>query len=703
MVEYVHHDLLNSLERSDFIRFASEFVLAIEANIPTLESVTFLDPVLPQPADSSEENSDEKILREAIQQASNSVRPVILEGTLYLPFQVNDAIIIAELKGLDDYLLRKLGIDWLEDLQPRLLREFLLIKRAGIDSLTGLLSSLHLHDTLNAEGDKLSGVLVLLSVAPKGSDAFYVWKYQSRIVSLLKGFIAERFPVYYVGQSCFAIVCRHAEHNFASEFAPLLLNYFKREACPRVHVATFDLANIDRGNDSSLSISETIMKKAWVALHIASKRGPFAFCNASSLEKLTEHPLALPSEYLKRWVQKGARNSDDFSLLQFEGDDADLFDAIQNHVGSNDDSVMVDGSTYLLVKNTDRQKLTQIAKAILAEYALKSDKTISPNVGIAVYSPKEQSKAEMLLNCRKALCHAAFLDPGSVVICDAVSFNISGDIYYGDGDIIRAVREYKKGLELDSKDGNLLNSLGVCYAQMNKHKAAVHCFKEASKSSEDRFMALYNLGFEQQQQGENCAAIKTFTSALACEETDDQKTARKDISFQLAVLCCIEKRYKKGLALLQAWYENDPDGKCLKYLGELYAGLGDYKKAMKYLQLAMRYDEYDAEVLGLLGEIYLTENEGDDIALRFCEKSVELNPDSLSLKVRLAKAQTQCGDFATAEKSLQACLRNRRTRLAALKQKAILAREQGKSKAAARWQEKAKQFLVNNKCAGKKI
>ena len=40
----------------------------------------------------------------------------------------------------------------------------------------------------------------------------------------------------------------------------------------------------------------------------------------------------------------------------------------------------------------------------------------------------------------------------------------------------------------------------------------------------------------------------------------------------------------------------------------------------------MRFDEYDAEVLGLLGELYLSENEGDDIALRFCEKAVELNP-----------------------------------------------------------------------------
>jgi len=700
MLEYIHHDRFERLERNDFIRFSPEFILTVQANIPTLESVVFLDPILPQPADSSKESKDEKRLREAIQKAADSVLPVIVANVLYLPFKVEEGIVIAELKGLDGYLLRKVGNDWLEDLQPQLLREFLLIKRAGIDSLTGLLSSLHLYDTLNTASDNLSGTLVLLSVTPKISDTFYVRKYQNRAVSLLNSFIAERFPIYYMGQSCFAILCKDTEQNFSSAFAPLLLNYFKREACSRVHVAVLDLATVDCRNDNSLTASEVLMKKVWGALHIASKRGPFAFCNVSSLENLTAHPLASPSKYLKRWVQKTARSCDRFSLLQFESSDAEMIDVVGNYVGNNDDFVMADDSSYLFLQKTDRKKITKIAREIIAAYSIRFTHITLPNVGIAIYSTKERSKADMLLNCRKALCHAAFLEPGSVVICDAVSFNVSGDIYYGDGDLICAVREYNRGLALDSKDGNLLNSLGVCYAQMNRHKDAVHCFKRASKSKKDRFMALYNLGFEQQQQKENRAAIKTFTNALACAETEERRLARKDISFQLAVLCCIEKRYKKGLTILLPWYENDPDGKCFKYLGELNAGLGNYKSAMKYLQLAMRYDEYDAEVLGLLGEIYLRENEGDDIALRFCEKSVELNPDSLSLKIRLAQAQTQCGDFTAAEKSLKSCLRNRKTRLAALRQKAILAREQGKSKAASRWQEKAKQFSANNEYTG---
>ncbi len=691
MLEYSHHDLFTRLQRYDFIRFSPEFIQVIHANIPTLKSVIFLDPVMPQPADSSEESEEEKRDRGAMEEASDSSRPVKNADVLYLPFPVGNTTVIAQLKGLDDYLFRKIGNDWLDDLQPQLMREFLLIKRANIDSLTGLLSSLHLHESLNTHANKMSGVLVLLSVSPKGSNAFYVRKYQNRTVSLLKGFIHDRFPLYYIGQSCFAMVCKDAGKNFSSEFATLLLNFFKREACSRVHVATLDLANLDFTRDNSLPVSEIAMKKAWAALHIASKRGPFAFCKASSLESINDHPLAEPSKHLKRWVQKIARTSDKFSLLQFADGDADLFNAVQANCGKDGDAVMADESSYLFLPIADRKKIRKIVQSIISTVGQKT------NVGIAIFSPKERSKTDMLLNCRKALCHAAFLDQGSVVICDAVSFNISGDIYYGDGDLVCAVREYKRGLELDSKDGNLLNSLGVCYAQMNRHKDAVHCFERACKSKEDRFMALYNLGFELQQHNENRAAIITFTSALACPEVEEQETTRKDISFQLAVLCCSEKRYKKGLALLQPWYEIDPNGKCLKYLGELHNGLGNSKKAMKYLQLAMRYDEYDAEVLGLLGELYLQENEGDDIALRFCEKAAELSPDSLSLKVRLAKAQTHCGDLGAAEKSLQPCLRNRGTRLAALRQKAVLAKEQGKNKAAARWQAKAKQFMEDNK------
>jgi tetratricopeptide (TPR) repeat protein len=269
-----------------------------------------------------------------------------------------------------------------------------------------------------------------------------------------------------------------------------------------------------------------------------------------------------------------------------------------------------------------------------------------------------------------------------------------GLIYFSDGDLVLAVKEYQKGLLLDSTEGNLLNSLGVCYAQMNRHKMAIDCFQKACKSKDDQFMALYNLGLEQQLNNDNKQAIHSFNEAFALHEEEDQKKARQDMRFQLGVLCIHERCYEQALDRLLPWYTAQRKiGKGeigLRYIGEAYYGLGKSRDAMKYLQQAMQYDEYDAEVLGLLGEIYLTENEGDDIALRFCEKAMELSPDSRGLKVRLASAQIQCGDFNSALKNLQPCLRNKKTRPAALVQRGLLSREQGKIKEAERWFVKAK-------------
>ena len=230
MQDYFHHDLFNTLERNDFIRFAPEFLQAIYANIPTLESVTFLDPVSQQPADSTEESSEVRRVREAVQEAADTDRPVFTTHALYLPLLVEETTVIAELKGLDEYLIRKVGSDWLNGLQPLLLREFLLIKRANIDSLTGLLSCLHLNESLSIDTDQLSGVLVLLSVSPKGSNTFYARSYLNQTVSLLKGFINERFPLYYIGQSCFALLCKDTEQNFSAEFSPLLVNFLDRKS-----------------------------------------------------------------------------------------------------------------------------------------------------------------------------------------------------------------------------------------------------------------------------------------------------------------------------------------------------------------------------------------------------------------------------------------------------------------------------------------
>lgn len=693
MFGFFQHELCKGLERWDFVRFSREFRQVICDNIPTIEELSFIDPPNPQPAVPSEEDNETKGLRQGIEKAVGDRRPVLFEDILFLPFAAADSMVVAQVKGLDEYLIRKVGNDWLDGLSSLLLREFLLVKRACVDSLTGLLSSLHLEEYLDTGDRSEHGVVLLVTIYPKSSSSFQAKKYQHHTVSLLKQFVEGRFPIYYLGQSCFALVCTNCDSHFAADFASSLVNYLKRERCVRVHVssAPFDAPASTTG--SFVSASEEVMKKAWAALHVASKRGPFAFCNYSSIENMAKHPLAPPSDPVVRWFKRASRNVKKCSLVQFDSGNKSLALSVERVVGKDAGYFVDETAFFLLLPEQDEKKALKNGKKILQHLSQNDKNGKIINCGISSFPSGDFRKSELPLNCRKALCHAAFLAPGSLVICDAVSCNISGDIYYGDGDLVLAVKEYKRGLILDPDDGNLLNSLGVCYAQMNRHKSAVECFRKACRSKKDQFMALYNLGLEQQIQNENYQAIESFSEALALPEEKGEEKARKDMSFQLAVLCIEEQQYQKGFELLMPWYQAEKEHgtgeKAIRYLGEACSGLGKTRDAMRYLQQALRHDEYDAEVLSLLGELYLKENEGDDIALRFCEKSVELNPDSLSLKLRLAKAQIQCGDFQAALKNLQPCLRNSIERPAALVQRGLLAQDLGRLREAEKWFMKA--------------
>ncbi len=441
---------------------------------------------------------------------------MLLEDMLFLPFEVLGSIVVAQANGIDAYVRRKIGSDWLNGLSAAIVREFLLVKRASVDPLTGLLISLHLEEYLDNNDGGLFGAMVLLTVYPKSSSSFQAKKYQHRTVSLLKTFVDNRFPLYYLGQSCFGIVCEKCNSAFIAEFAPSLVNYLKRGGCYRVHVAS---APFDEKGAVQLEVaqeppSEILMKKVWAALHIATRRGPFSFCNYDSLERAAGHPLAPPPEVLIRWLRRETRLVQQFALLQFDQINELLLQAVRSLAVEGWEMFSGESELYLLLPEKEKAAAADIGRQILSFIKKRNPAAERINCGIGVFPAGDFRKSEMLLNCRKALSHAAFFEPGSVVVCDEVSCNIAGDMFYGDGDIVLAVKEYKRGLLLQPEDGNLLNSLGVCYAQMNRHKLAMECFDKACESKKDRFMALYNLGLEQQILNDKKVPLKLLLRLL---------------------------------------------------------------------------------------------------------------------------------------------------------------------------------------------
>ncbi|MFW5936706.1 MAG: tetratricopeptide repeat protein [Desulfosalsimonas sp.] len=158
----------------------------------------------------------------------------------------------------------------------------------------------------------------------------------------------------------------------------------------------------------------------------------------------------------------------------------------------------------------------EIADQVREKLAETRNETVT--IGIAGYPVLDYDRQSILKNAQKAVAHAEFFGPDSRVVFDAVSLNISGDKYYQAGDIDGAVAEFKKALEIDPENVNVLNSLGVCHGVREHYDAALECFLEAARLDPEEVMPVYNAGYACMCKGDYDRALKFFHQAEALDK-----------------------------------------------------------------------------------------------------------------------------------------------------------------------------------------
>jgi tetratricopeptide (TPR) repeat protein len=264
---------------------------------------------------------------------------------------------------------------------------------------------------------------------------------------------------------------------------------------------------------------------------------------------------------------------------------------------------------------------------------LKQTLNLSLSFGLAYFPCDPFHKGEILDNAIKTMGHLAFLGPGSIVVFDSVTLNISGDKLYNHGDIKGAVREYEKALLLDPNNLNALNSLGVCHANLGQLGQAVETFQRVLALSPEDFMASFNLGFSYAGLGEREKAIGIW-EALA-----QKNGANFDLAYHLGRLY----REQKDLPQALSWFkkaEETPDKKGLIYrvLGECEESLGKPKEATVYFKKALKIHPQDAFSLSHLGALYLYQGESTKVALSLCQQATRIEPQKGPYWLNLGKA-----------------------------------------------------------------
>ena len=660
----------DSLDKADFALFSSRFSEIVRKEIPTAKSVHFLTRQAFCDMALSLSVMERKRIFDFVQ--NRGVPEVIDDQSILFPLSAtgeqSGAAFVTE---IDPTAVSRMSTDWLTERTARFIEQFLKIKNARLDPVTNFYNSALLSEILAAVEEKWRYQVVIIEMRPQARYPRDVLAHVKKVARSLTEFNRLGFPLFYLGCSLFGCIIVEKDRDFLKSFCLSVITFMKNKGFRRIHCGCSALGKDVIGEYSQSE--PLVIGQAWMALQAACRRGPFGFCDYDSLAHPEHFSLNRISRSTAAKLQRRWKNSQAHSLIYFVPDykkPQDMADVVMRFFG-NHNYVMADDGFFVIRTELTANDSKKWAEGLIKTLIEEKGNGFSLSAGISEYPFHGYTKTEIIRNCQKAILHAEFFGYGSVVVFDAVSLNISGDIYYGEGDLAGAVREYRLGLELDAGNINLLNSLGVTCALMNRTAEARQIFQKVLDQDPSNFMALYNRGLGEQENLNHSKAAAFFSKALGAfgRDATDDPNILTDLSYRLGTVYFHTSEYGKAIELLEKWYRKQDDGKgrgkCCRSIGISYYHLGRANDAMTWLQRALAFDEDDAEALSILGSLYLVEKEGNDIALKLMEKSIEIEGGNYHFMLRYARGLNECGRHDEAAAMLGECAKSSKFKAAA--------------------------------------
>ena len=308
--------------------------------------------------------------------------------------------------------------------------------------------------------------------------------------------------------------------------------------------------------------------------------------------------------------------------------------------------VLEDLQLGCFLPDADADAARRLARQIKQSLADRCSQTVT--IGIAEFPCLDFRKDQVLDCARKAVAHARFFGPDSLVVFDAISLNISADRLYDAGDIDGAVAEFTKALQLDPDDANIHNSLGVCFGIKGDLSQALQEFTTAIDLDPGEPLALYNAGLVSKMNGNRKQALEYFLRA------DSRPGERFEIALQIGRLYLDMDIADSARPHLERAAQACPDSApALAALGDCYRALDMTQDAINTYKKALRRNANDAASLSGLGWLYHTLGKNREIALLFCRQSVDIAPADGLYRRRLGDLLLQTGSLAEALEEYQ--------------------------------------------------
>lgn len=381
------------------------------------------------------------------------------------------------------------------------------------------------------------------------------------------------------------------------------------------------LSDEEHRNLSPEELCEQLIEKGMETLAVAKSRPDYPYCLSRELDETVSlkmvkniHPAI--DKLRKKW--KKARKFC-LILVKYDAPESPLWKKIGSWLSPGQSIIpCARDSFFLYLPEVNPKDALLVGKNLQYQIKKGCDQTVS--MGLASYPMLQYKKEEIPFGAYKALVHTGFFGPDSITAFDAVSLNISGDMLFNAGHIPGAIMEYKKGLSLHQQDINLLNSLGVCYAELKWYKRAISCFEKALAIEKNSLMAQYNLGSVYIKAGMPDKALSVLEQAASLNGD------HFDIFFQLGKLLQEQRRWTEAINYFQkATRCPDAKGYVYRYLGESYLALNSKKDAMAAFKKAVKLNPADPLSFSRLGILYAELKNDLEIAQALCQKALELD------------------------------------------------------------------------------
>ena len=255
-------------------------------------------------------------------------------------------------------------------------------------------------------------------------------------------------------------------------------------------------------------------------------------------------------------------------------------------------------------------------------------------VGTARFPYHDFERSKTIANALKAIDHAAFFGPGTLIAFDGISLNICGDRRYHLKEYDLAIKEYEEGIRIKPYDINLINSLGVCFAVSGELDKARGEFEAAMKINSDEIMVIYNIGLLHQIDEDLDKAVAYLRKAHAINETVFE------VELLLGHLLFKKDMIHQALPHIEAAGRINPkSGLVFRIKGEIFLARNEPEKAGREFNTAIKLNPSDAVSLSGYAKCLELQDKNLTIALTFAKNSIALEPDNPIFGERLRTIQ----------------------------------------------------------------